>query len=256
MDYFIVRSIDSSGYYETRLILMIVAFAVAIYYLTAQRDNRYLTMYLSGVICQGLLELTLKMLGLRGAGYSISVFGWQIPEAVTWLFQGFAEGGILALMGFWLVDIYLNADGRKKLPLYAAICLLIVILAALVGTWSAGQPLTSKRPMFAPVAIILTVIFCTISIALVWLKGNKKGVRYLFLFVVGLTVYSLLTFGTLHLTGARYVAQKVGEDQFVYATIVPQIFLMLWSHFWDIAFAKVHYFAVPFALGLIKPEGD
>src|SRR5690348_8187876 len=96
--YFMLRRFDHGGYYETRLIMMLVALGIALYALRRRQDSRYLVMFASGVIFQGLLEFTLQAMGLRGAGYHFSVFGIRMSGVAANLFQGLAEGGIFAVM--------------------------------------------------------------------------------------------------------------------------------------------------------------
>src|SRR5579863_4128577 len=109
MNYYMVRTFDHSGYYETRLIMMVVAFGIAIYALRRKGDSRYLVVLASGVFFQGLMEYILQVTGLRGAGYHFSVFGIQMSGVWANLFQGLAEGAIFSLMAFWFVDLKTSA---------------------------------------------------------------------------------------------------------------------------------------------------
>ena len=113
MDYFIVRSFDHAGYYETRLLLLFIGLAVVAYFALRKRDQRYLIVFASGVVFQGLLEWSLAALGLRGKGYSLSVFGMTLPTAVAILWQGLVEGGILSLMAFWFADLFHFSKQKK-----------------------------------------------------------------------------------------------------------------------------------------------
>ena len=255
MNYYVLRSFDHAGYYETRLLLLLVTLGVVIWFARRRRDHRYLIAFLSGVLFQSLMEWTLKRSSLRGANFTLSVFGWLVPDGVTWLFQGCIEGGVLSVMSFWFLDLYwrrkqgqAHADQRG----YWLVCGLIVVLAAIVGVLAAGRPITSPRPMFASSALSRVAINGLISMGIVWWRGRRLGLRYLFWFWVGLLIYAVLTFETLHLTGARYIGVPLADGQFAAAPFPMQILLMLWSHIWDIAFSKIHYFAVPFALGLLK----
>ena len=55
-NYYMLRSFDHAGYYETRLILMFVALGLAYHALRRKQDSRYLVMLISGVFFQGLAE--------------------------------------------------------------------------------------------------------------------------------------------------------------------------------------------------------
>ncbi|MCG3163023.1 MAG: hypothetical protein JMDDDDMK_04400 [Acidobacteria bacterium] len=253
MDYFIVRSFDHAGYYETRLLLLFVGLAVVAYFSLRQRDHRYLVIFASGVLFQGLLEWSLAALGLRGKGYSLSVFGVTLPAAAAILWQGLVEGGILSLMAFWLADLFSfsreqSAHTRRA---FYAVCFVIVALASLVGIMARGAPITSPRPMFARLPLLLSAVTLAISLLLISFKG-RAGWRALGWFYAGLLVYIALTFEPLHLLGARYVAARSADGQFAPASWLPQIGLMLYSHLYEVAAGKLHYFAAPYVLGLLE----
>lgn len=248
-----LRSFDHAGYYETRLLLMIVALAIAIAFAIRKRDYRYLVIFASGVVFQAWMEYSLQWRGMRGASYSLSIFGASLPSAVRPLFQGFAEGGVLSLMAFWFLD--LKADRPPDLPDlarwrgYFVMSALIVALAAVVGWMSVGRPISSPRPMFSTTSLINTSGYLLLSVLLCWWKG---GLRYLGYFFFGLMIYVVLTFGTLQLFGARYIGVIGVEGQMTAASPPLQIGVMFLSHLWEVAGGKVHYFAIPFALGLLR----
>ncbi len=253
MDYFIVRSFDHAGYYETRLLLLLIGLAVVAYFALRKRDYRYLVILASGVIFQGLLEWRLAALGLRGRGYSLSVFGFTLTPAMAILWQGLVEGGILSVMAFWFADLFCfskpSAPGPRRA--FYAVCLVIVALSVLVAVMARGLPISSPRPMFARVAILSAAVTLAVSLLLISIKG-RAGWRAMGWFYAGLLVYIVLTFEPLHLLGARYVATRGADGQFTPAPLLPQIGLMLYSHLYEVAAGKIHYFVVPYVLGLLK----
>ncbi|MBK7601615.1 MAG: hypothetical protein IPJ07_25045 [Acidobacteria bacterium] len=58
-----LRTFDHSGYYETRLILMVISITVAIYMLYNRKDRRYLLIYLSGILFTTIGEFLLQKTG-------------------------------------------------------------------------------------------------------------------------------------------------------------------------------------------------
>ncbi|MBK6795442.1 MAG: hypothetical protein IPG76_01205 [Acidobacteria bacterium] len=142
---------------------------------------------------------------------------------------------------------------RTRVPngdrLSLAVCVIIVLLAGMVGMMARGMPITSPRPMFGSVALLSNSITIVIAVLLAWWKG---GLRYLGLFFIGLLIYVVLTFEPLHIFGARYIGVRDASGQFAAAAWLPQVAVMLWSHIFEVAAGKIHYFAIPFALGLIK----
>ena len=246
--YYMLRSFDHAGYYETRLILMAVAFAAAFYFLQRRQDARYLVVLISGIFWQAQMEYTLQTMGLRGAGYHFSVFGIAMSGAAANLFQGFAEGGIFSLMAFWFVDLVTGRNDARSRNGYLAVFSLIVGLSCLVGFLAAGRPVTSPRPMFGSTTVIWTAATVVPSVLL---AAWRRGLRYLGYFYIGLLIYSVLTFEPLHILGARYIGQRNSSGGLAAAPWLAQVGVMLYSHLVEVAAEKVQYFAVPFALGLI-----
>ena len=245
--HYMLRTFDHAGYYETRSLLALLALAIALYFWTKRRDTRYLVMFVSGVLFQAFLEWYLQYFGARGAGYGFSVFRAQMSGIPGNLFQGLAEGGIFALMAFWFVDLHTqNPRERNSLRGYLAVCGLIIVLAMVVGILSAGQPITSPRPMAS--ASGLTRIAVTGGASLLLCAFRKNGLRYLGLFYVGLLIYTLITFEPLHVLGARYIGVRGPTGAFEASPLSGQLLWMLYSHTVEVAFGKIHYFAVPFAL--------
>jgi hypothetical protein len=237
MNYFMTRSFDHAGYYETRLVLMVLCIAIALYFLRTRRDPRYLLMFFNGAFWQASMELTLKLFGLRGAGFSISVFGLDLPPAFTWVFQGLAEGGVLCMMSFWFLY-------------YAGVCALVVLLSCIVGVLALGEELSSQRPMFAPLSVVLTAFVIMISLTIVALKG-KSSFRYLSIYFVGCFLFFILKRQPVHLLGARYIAESAADGGFAVASLGKQFWLMLYSHI-NVTAGKIHYFVIPYALGLLN----
>jgi hypothetical protein len=253
MTWYMVRSFDRAGYYETRLIMTLIAFVVALYALRRKKDSRYFVMLISGIIFQGLMEYLLQAMGLRGAGYHFSVFGIQMSGIAANLFQGLAEGAIFSLMAFWFVDLRIAArtGGTPALSsrAYFAVYALIVGLSTVVGLLARGLPITSPRPMFGNTTVWWMV--GTTGPALL-LGAWKGGLRYTAYFFVGLFIYSFLTFEPLQILGARYIGVRNPAGELIPAPLLAQAGIMLYSHLFEVSAQKMHYFAVPFALGLIR----
>jgi hypothetical protein len=250
MDYLMTRSFDHAGYYETRLVLMVLCLAIAVYFFKTRRDPRYLLMFFNGAFWQASMELTLKLFGLRGAGFSISIFGFGLPPALTWIFQGLAEGGVLCMMSFWFLDLYLSRGSRRgEWAYYAGMCVLVVLLSCIVGVLALGEDVSSRRPMFAPLSVVLTAYVIMISVIIVGLKRGSSF-RYLWIYFVGCFLFFVLKRQPTHFLGARYIGESAADGGFAVASLGKQFWLMLYSHI-NVAAGKIHYFVIPYALGLL-----
>lgn len=248
MSYFMVRNFDHAGYYETRLVLAALGLTFALWRLFAARDGRYLLMFSCGVLFQAGIELSLSQRGLRGAGYNLSVFGVTLSRNAAILFQGLAEGGILAMMSFWFADLWLSRTAAGWKALYGVMCGLIVALAFLVGWLATGSTITSPRPMFVPRSTMMVDLTIGVSLLLLWFKG-RDGYRCLGWYYLGSIVYVVLTFVPLQLMRSRYIGSSPAGEA---VPVDEQAAVMAWSLAVEVAGGKIHYFVLPYVTGLLK----
>ena len=248
--YYMLRSYDRAGYYETSLVIIFVALAIAFYFLRRKHDSRFLIMFISGVCFQAIMEYILQTGGARGAGYHFSMFGLSLSGIGANLFQGISQGGIFSLMAFWFVDLKTGGDNPQSRKVFLAVYGLIVAQGCVVGLLAAGQPITSPRPMFTPVTGIW---LAATVIPAVLLAAWKRGLRYLGYFYIGLFLYCVLALGTLQVFGARYIGQRSPSGALVAAPLAMQAVMMLYSFVFEVAGEKLHYLAVPFAMLLTDP---
>jgi len=249
--YYMTRTFDHAGYYETRLVLAIVAIAVATWFLKKRSDRSYWIMLASGVLFQGAMEWGLGLAGMRGPDYSLTVFGLELRSVAANLLQGIAEGGILCMMSYWFLDIVRRPRGQRSWRGYLAACGLIVGLASIVGYLARGHQISSPRPMAGLSAAALTFSFVLLAtVVITWFKG-ADAFHYLGLWFAGCFVYVVLTFSTLQLWGARFIAERTADGSFAAVGLGGQFWLMLYSHVFEVVTGKVHYFVIPFALGLL-----
>jgi hypothetical protein len=260
MDFWMIRTFDHAGYYETRLILMAISLAVACYFAYYRLDRRFLLMFVSGVVLQTIIEYILQFRGLRTGVHTISIFGARIQPLIGPVIQGFTEGGSFAMFAFWFADLRSSHARFKRWAPLIALGAVIVILAFAAGVVARNQPISSARPMFAslPIFAITAVIFISLFIA--WRKNALPGLAN---YYAGLLVFAILSYEPLHLLGARYIGVLSnpsshpliglqGAPQFAIAPMPAQAIVMLLSHLYEAAGGKLHYFIIPLALGLLS----
>ena len=248
MQYFMARTFDHGGYYETRAVLAVALAAFAIYQLR-EGDRRYLVMFLSGILFQGLMEGMLGYFGLRGPQFSISFFGMILSGLPAFFLHGLLEGGPISLMSFWFADLVLTPN-RKTGPYLWALAG-IVVLALITVYFAASSPATSVRPIFH--YSWTWFLYPVVAIALTATRG-WRGIRLLVLFAVGMLIYLVATYQPMQLFLVRYIATGTQAHP-VTASLWDQIWVMTASHLIEVIPGKFHYLAVPLALGLLDRRG-
>jgi hypothetical protein len=120
-----------------------------------------------------------------------------------------------------------------------------------VGSLARGAEITSPRPMagLSTAALIFNFVLLA-TVVITWFKGADAW-HYLGLWFAGCFVYVVLTFSTLQLWGARVIAQRAADGSFVAVSFGEQFWYMLYSHVFEVVLGKIHYFVIPFALGLV-----
>ncbi len=259
MYFWMIRTFDQAGYYETRLVLIAISLVIACYFAYYKSDRRFLLMFCVGAVFQTIIEYVLHLRGLRTGGQTLSIFGEQITALAGPVVRGFTEGGSLSMFAFWFADLRSShARAKRWLPLIA-LGAVIVTLSFAAGWVARPYPISSARPMFAslPIFAITAIIFISLFIA--WRKDALPGLASFF---AGTLVFAILNYEPLHLLGARYIGvmidpptglsaglQGLGFDA---APMPAQAVAMLLSHLYEAAGGKLHYFIIPFALGLVS----
>ncbi|MBW2365477.1 MAG: hypothetical protein JRF25_10535 [Deltaproteobacteria bacterium] len=252
MNIAMIRIFDNVGYYETRFILMIFALAAALFFLAKKKDRNYLVMFISGAVWQSVMSLVVMNMTLRGQEYSLLLFGFQVPSVLIWLIQGVFEGGIHGLMGYWFLDVYINRGSDQKqgwMP-YMSALIFVLVMSLAVGFLNQGQSITSVRPMFKPGPILAMFYVTFITLVIAGFKGGAIF-RLLCVYFIGTLIYSLVNLEPLHPLGVRYIGYGIPGGEVQAMPPIRQIFIMLYSHLWEIAGSRLHYFVIPYVLGLL-----
>jgi hypothetical protein len=249
MDFWMIRTFDHAGYYETRLILMAVSLAVACYFVYYKHDRRFLLMFASGAILQTIIEYILQFGGLRSGVHTISIFGARMSPFISPVIQGFTEGGALAMFAFWFADLRSSHARLKRWLPWIALGAVVVALAFAAGSAARNQPISSARPMFATLSVFAVTAVIFVSLFIAWRKDALSGLAN---YYAGILVFAILNYEPLHLMSVRYI----GLTQSGVAAPMPaQAVVMLLSHLYEAAGGKLHYFIIPLAIGLVSLKG-
>ena len=248
---YMVRSYDQAGYYELQTLLMLTAAATAVWQWRVRNQRAFGVLFLSGALFQAFMEWLLLVLGLRGAGFHLTVFGVLLSGPAACLFQGLVEGGIFGVAGYWLIHLSRPA-GRNATDriAYAGLLLLVLAASVAVSLLARGQPPSSARPMFAELPIVILVLQTALLLAIIWFSGGS-GFHFLGIYYLGTLIYVLAHFEPMHWLGVRYIGVQVAERTFEAVGPARQFWWMLYSHVFEVAGAKIHYFILPYVLKMV-----
>jgi len=248
MDYLMVRTFDHAGYYETRLILTIITLGIAVYQYQVRGDRRFAVVFASGALLMIVTEFVLLFNGLRGAGFSFSIFGLTVHGIAGPILRGALEGGACGLLAFWFADLRSLRAGRRKWMPFWVVSLVALGLSIAVGRLAQDQAISSVRRMFSTemVFYVTTIIF--ISLLIAW---RRDAIGDFANFFGGLLFYTLIVYVPLQIFGVRYIGIMT-DAQVQPASAPVQITLMLLSHIYEIAGARIHFFMIPVLLGLVR----
>jgi len=251
-----VRSFDEAGYYETRIILMILALAISLFFAFKKEDNNYIVIFISSTIFFGIVELVLSSLGARAETWRIVVFSIEIPTYISWLFQGLGEGAIYGVTGLLFLDMYLKRDIESEFKLRRNLFLFTMIIvftcSIVVGILGRDKPITSVRLIFTLVSIIYVSVVIIISFVLVKFLCAKGFMKYLGYYLIGSFIFIVVNLEPMHFLGTRYIGIIQPNGNVIHADLIYQVFIMLYSYLIDITIPRAHYLVVPVVFGLIK----
>jgi MFS family permease len=253
-----VRSFDEAGYHETRMVLMILALAISLYFAFKKDDKNYIVMFLSATIFFAFVELIMLIVGLRADAWRISVFGVVVPTYISWLFQGLGEGAIYGVSGFLFLDMFLKRDQESEFKLRRNLFLLTMIIVSIcsiiVGILGSNKPITSVRAMFGAITMIYLSIVIVISFGLAKFLCRDGFMKKLGYYLIGSFIFIVVNLEPMHFLGTRYIGIVQPGGRVVYADPVYQVLIMLYSYLVEITIPRAHYLVVPVVLGFIKLE--
>jgi hypothetical protein len=253
MNFYVVRTIDHTVYHDTRLFLLIVMLVISGYFLRSRGDHRYLVLIGSGGLFHAILELAYLYMGFRAPQFALTVWGVKLEGVQAALYQGLTQGPVLAMMGLWFADLVAgNGRGRETRDGFVLVCALVLGTSVASGLDSQGQAVTSVRPLFGSHAVGMTLLLFGVSAELTQLQDGGRAVACRFL--GGVVLFSALHQLPLYFTGARFF---IGEEA-IRPGVIGQGLLAAWTLLVDAGVGKVHYFAIPWCLGLAgtKEAGD
>lgn len=247
MDYLMLRNFDQAGYYETRLILMVISLAVAAYFFYYKQDRRFLLMFGIGVALNVLGKFG-GFVGELNAVAPVKIFGIALSTVPSLICQGMFEGGIVALFAFWYADLRSSGAKTKEWRLFWALCIIVIAMSFVAGLISRGRQITWSRPVFAPYLVLVVTVIIFFSLMIAWRKDDISSLASYF---AGLLLFVFLNYEPLHLMGARFIGEPA-SPQPIAAGGAAQILVMFLSNIFEGAGGKLHYFMLPYALGWVE----
>jgi hypothetical protein len=261
--------------YDFSIKLIITLFAISLCYYDWRKNEKrldYFWVFLIGTLIWSLAELLLQLVGIRELQekylFGIDITSW------FWLtipLQGMSEGAFVAVLSLFVGDRILNREKRKegKIGLFIFLGYIIIRYGIVYSIlFSMGSnflnvnvgdlDVPSRRDIFTIPSLIYLAVF--IAPFIYWYIRTNKQARKRANFMLAIMLINISLWTILEwLTGQRWieVGIKTSEGTYLYLSRAPALveFLALaFDVIVEIALMYMPFLAIPYLLGLIKPE--
>jgi hypothetical protein len=256
---FIVRGGFWGEEYDFKILFAIIAIIITIMDWKWKERKDYFWVFLTGFIFWSLVELFLQLIGIRDMPNRY-LFGIQIPIWLSIPLQGLSEGVSVGIMGLFITDLYLDEKLRK----YSIITFIFVVVGMALVMFShgiyepnVGGKVPSRREIFPIWALLIPIL---VAPAIYWFittdyNSRKRG-YYMFvtMFILGCIWYLFYW-----LSGQRWVEIGTKNPNGSYSNLrraapIIEFLIIIYNALVEIALIYMPFLAIPYLLGLIKPE--
>lgn len=245
--------------YDFKLLFALAAICICIVDWKWHNRKDYFWVFLTGFVFWSLVELALQLSGIRDMPNRY-LFGEEIPIWLSIPLQGLSEGVSVGVMGLFITDLYINKETRK----YSFLTMILVIIAIFLVMFShgiyipnVGGEVPSRRDVFPLWELVIIVL---VAPAIYWFikadKSTRKRGYYMF--------FTMFTLGCIWylaywLSGQRWVEIGIKNADGTYSNLrradpLLELIVILYNALVEIALIYMPFLAIPYLLGLIKPE--
>jgi hypothetical protein len=256
---FIIRGGFWGEEYDFKVLFALVAVIVCVYDWKWKHRKDYFWVFLTGFIFWSLVELLLQQLGIRDMTRRF-LFGSEIPMLLSIPLQGLSEGVTVGIIGLLITDLYLKKETKKySFMVFGMVMIAITLIMFSHGIYepNIGGDVPSRRNVF-PVWELLIIILA--APAIYWIittdpASRRRGLyMFMVMFILGCAWYLVYW-----LSGQRWVEIGIKHADGTYSNLrhagsFLELLVIIYNAFVEIALIYMPFLAIPYLLGLIKPN--
>ncbi|MBN2154252.1 MAG: hypothetical protein JW839_22550, partial [Candidatus Lokiarchaeota archaeon] len=192
---FMIRG-GSFGYnFNAKLVIDVVVILACFYDYRVNHRKDYFKIFVVATMICASFEIFIQISGTRDIGDKY-LFGFVIPLWLSIPLQAMEEGGMIAILGIFFGDRWMDAKSRK--PWFIVFCGLLALAVTTTLLQSApahdvGGDVPSRRDMLTPAT--LTFMLAVIAINVAWFvkaRGSLR-VRTLYMLLSMMSFFSIWT---------------------------------------------------------------
>lgn len=263
---FMIRGGSFGQDFGSKVIMSIIGIAICFYdWKVNDRRKDYFWVFICGTIIWSSAELILQIAGTRVLQEK-AIFGLDVTYMpwITIPLQGMSEGAFVGVIGVLFGDRIKNPETRKTWIIIFGLSWIFLLAIALPNginfdNVNAGDlSIPSRRDMFPLSANIFILVMCALAI-LWWITTNSETrKRGIWMYIIMATFIAWWTF-TEWLTGQRWIEIGTINPDGSYSDLrrapgLIEFLALAYDYMIEVSLIYVPFLAIPYWLGLIKPE--
>nr|MDO8087121.1 hypothetical protein [Candidatus Sigynarchaeum springense] len=192
---FMIRGGSFGFNFNVKLVIDIIAILACIYDYRVNHRKDYLKIFLTATAICASFEIFIQLGGTRDMGDKY-LFGFVIPLWTSIPLQAMEEGGMIAILGIFFGDRWMDSRTRKKWSIVFCGLLALAVTSTLVQAAPApnvGGDVPSRRDMFTPATLGFMFIVIVINIAWFLKARGSIKIRTLYMLLPMLIFFSIWT---------------------------------------------------------------
>lgn len=247
---YIIRDVAFGRDFTPKLIMGVVALALALWDARRQHRADYLWVAAFGTAIWGCAEWLLALQRIRDVPERV-LFGTPLANAPSYLLQGAGEAAMVAVLGLFLGDRWLS--DRRKGSALAAVWLILVAVATIRNKRlvSGIGEAASRRDMLDPRALLLLGAMVALVAVFYW-RWRPWRPRTSAMFVMMVLIGAVWTVAQIAIGGRWVEVPGSAPGTFTQAGPLLTVAALAWDVVFEIAAVHMPFLAIPVMLRLIR----
>ncbi|MHA1281726.1 MAG: hypothetical protein ACTSQP_04400 [Promethearchaeota archaeon] len=242
---------------ELRFIFSLILIFACILEWKIAKSLDYFWVFIIGTIIWTFVELTLQISGIREM-HQNSLFGIEIPFAISIIIQGAFEGATLTLIALIIGDLLLSKNQKSKKGEIFLLSIIFVILILIAFSQAKpykdiGGNVASRRDMLFMPGMILLISFAIVDVIWFWRRSDIMAKKRAFMIFLIICIMGIVWTIAEVIANIRWI--EIGTlDNLQRAPPLIEIGAFAYDIIIEAGTAYVIFFIIPYELGLIKKK--